>query len=76
MKVGRFKPRRTAYLAFGHDEEVGGSLGARAMAQLLHSQVEVFFDWCDVDKRGVGLQRRQTVAKSCFVESRSEQKDD
>ncbi|KAK9793171.1 hypothetical protein WJX73_003843 [Symbiochloris irregularis] len=33
-----FKPRRTAYLAFGHDEEVGGALGARAIAKLLHSQ--------------------------------------
>jgi carboxypeptidase PM20D1 len=30
-------PKRTVYLAFGHDEEVGGS-GARAMAALLKSR--------------------------------------
>ena len=29
-----FRPRQTIYLAFGHDEEIGGS-GARAMADLL-----------------------------------------
>ena len=27
-----YRPRRTLYLAFGHDEEVGGPLGAGAMA--------------------------------------------
>ncbi len=31
---GGFKPRRTIYLAFGHDEEVGAS-GARALKELL-----------------------------------------
>ncbi len=30
-----FVPRRTVYLAFGHDEEVGGEQGARAMAEHL-----------------------------------------
>lgn len=30
-----FVPERTVYLAFGHDEEVGGAEGARAMAELL-----------------------------------------
>ena len=30
-----FHPRRTAYLAFGHDEEVGGRNGARRIAELL-----------------------------------------
>lgn len=30
-----FKPRRTIYLAFGHDEEIGGEQGARAIAALL-----------------------------------------
>jgi carboxypeptidase PM20D1 len=29
------RPRRTVHLAFGHDEEVGGDLGARAIAALL-----------------------------------------
>ncbi|HXG27991.1 MAG TPA: M20/M25/M40 family metallo-hydrolase, partial [Nevskiales bacterium] len=31
-----FKPRRTIYLAFGHDEEVGGRDGAARIAELLH----------------------------------------
>ena len=30
-----FAPRRTVYLAFGHDEEVGGAEGAGAIARLL-----------------------------------------
>jgi carboxypeptidase PM20D1 len=30
-----FAPRRTVYLAFGHDEEVGGAAGAGAIAALL-----------------------------------------
>jgi carboxypeptidase PM20D1 len=30
-----FEPRRTVYLAFGHDEEVGGMKGAAALAALL-----------------------------------------
>ena len=30
-----FQPRRTIHLAFGHDEEVGGTGGARAIAALL-----------------------------------------
>jgi carboxypeptidase PM20D1 len=30
-----FRPRRTVYLAFGHDEEVGGSGGARQISGLL-----------------------------------------
>src|SRR5258706_2262257 len=30
-----FKPRRTIYLAFGHDEENGGAEGARMIARLL-----------------------------------------
>lgn len=32
-----FRPKRTIYLAFGHDEELGGS-GAKAMAELLRSR--------------------------------------
>ena len=31
-----FKPRRTIYLAYGHDEEVGGQDGAARIAELLH----------------------------------------
>ncbi len=30
-----FRPRRTIYLAFGHDEEVGGPQGARVIARTL-----------------------------------------
>jgi carboxypeptidase PM20D1 len=33
-----FAPRRTVILAFGHDEEVGGSRGAVVMAELLASR--------------------------------------
>jgi carboxypeptidase PM20D1 len=37
LKKG-FRPQRTIYLAFGHDEEVGGERGASRMAALLHSR--------------------------------------
>ena len=43
----RFKPHRTTYLAFGHDEEVLGTFGAGAMAKLLLAagvQLEYIFD--------------------------------
>jgi len=33
-----FQPARTVYLAFGHDEEVGGPNGARQIADLLESR--------------------------------------
>jgi len=33
-----FQPRRTIYLAFGHDEEAGGQAGAAAVAALLESR--------------------------------------
>ncbi len=33
-----FRPERTVVLAFGHDEEVGGTRGAKEMAKLLHSR--------------------------------------
>ena len=33
-----FQPERTVYLAFGHDEEIGGQQGAVAMADLLESR--------------------------------------
>jgi carboxypeptidase PM20D1 len=36
MLLGRgFQPERTVYFAFGHDEEVGGTKGAVAIAELL-----------------------------------------
>jgi carboxypeptidase PM20D1 len=33
-----YQPPRTVYLAFGHDEEIGGRQGARKMAELLQSR--------------------------------------
>lgn len=33
-----FKPKRTIYFAFGHDEEVGGTRGGKAIAELLKSR--------------------------------------
>jgi carboxypeptidase PM20D1 len=33
-----FRPKRTIYFAFGHDEEVGGARGAKAIAALLASR--------------------------------------
>ena len=33
-----FRPRRTVYLAFGHDEEVGGEHGAKVVAAMLHDR--------------------------------------
>ena len=36
--VRRFQPERTLYLAFGHDEEVGGGHGARAVADVLRKR--------------------------------------
>ncbi|MCX7321456.1 MAG: M20 family peptidase, partial [Hyphomicrobiales bacterium] len=33
-----FRPKRTIYLAFGHDEEVSGTRGAQAIAALLQSR--------------------------------------
>ena len=39
LLVGQgFRPRQTLYLAFGHDEELGGRNGAAAIAQLLASR--------------------------------------
>ena len=39
MLLGRgFQPDRTVYLAFGHDEEVGGRHGAAAIAKLLEQR--------------------------------------
>ena len=36
--AGGFRPRRTIYLAFGHDEEIGGSNGAAYIAESLKSR--------------------------------------
>jgi carboxypeptidase PM20D1 len=42
-----FRPARTVYLAFGHDEEVGGTGGAQAISELLRQrgvQLEMVLD--------------------------------
>ncbi|HEX2486691.1 MAG TPA: M20 family peptidase [Myxococcota bacterium] len=57
MRAG-FAPRRTIYLAFGHDEEIGGDAGARAIAQRLAERgVRVAFT---VDE-GMGIVQRGLV---------------
>jgi carboxypeptidase PM20D1 len=33
-----YQPKRSVYLAFGHDEEIGGPAGASAVAELLHTR--------------------------------------
>lgn len=38
LLADNFKPRRTIYLAFGHDEESGGLKGAARIAQLLEAR--------------------------------------
>lgn len=44
------KPRRTIYLAFGHDEEIGGDQGAASLAKYLQEQ-NVKFE-CVIDEGG------------------------
>jgi carboxypeptidase PM20D1 len=46
-----FKPKRTIYLAFGHDEEVGGKSGAGNIAELLKKR-NVRAEWL-LDEGGV-----------------------
>jgi carboxypeptidase PM20D1 len=38
LAIQGVRPRRTIYLGFGHDEEIGGQQGARAIAELLKSR--------------------------------------
>lgn len=38
LAASGFKPRQTLYIASGHDEEVGGEQGAKAIAALLQSR--------------------------------------
>jgi carboxypeptidase PM20D1 len=44
LLVSGFQPAHTLYLAFGHDEEVGGHRGAEAMSQQLQAR-GVKLDW-------------------------------
>jgi carboxypeptidase PM20D1 len=50
-----FRPRRTVYLAFGHDEEVSGRWGAKAIAEILSSR-GVKLEWV-LDEGGAILAR-------------------
>ncbi len=57
-----FKPERTVYLAFGHDEEIGGENGAKKIAEYLISQnvnAEFVLDEGLVITKGIvpGIQR-------------------
>ena len=38
LAAAGFKPRRTIYLAFGHDEEIAGTEGAKAIASIFKSR--------------------------------------
>ncbi len=53
LKEG-FQPKRTIYLSFGHDEEIGGKQGAKAVAQLLADR-GVHLSWV-LDEGGVIIQ--------------------
>ncbi len=51
-----YQPRRTVYLAFGHDEEVGGAHGAELLAQAIARRtphLEMLVDEGGVVSRGV-----------------------
>jgi carboxypeptidase PM20D1 len=51
MLAEGYQPKRTIYLAFGHDEEVGGEFGAAAIVEHLKDQgVEAYFT---LDEGGV-----------------------
>ena len=53
-----FRPSRTVYLAFGHDEEVGGTSGARGIAALLSNrrvELEMVLDEGGVIGDGIRL---------------------
>jgi len=58
----QFQPKRTIYLAFGHDEEIGGENGAKKIAEYLHNQgvkTEMILDEGLVISRGLvpGIQK-------------------
>ena len=50
-----FQPERTVYLAFGHDEEIGGSQGVVKIAELLRSR-NIAFEFV-LDEGGVIVNR-------------------
>lgn len=52
-----FNPLRTIYFAFGHDEEIGGKKGAKAIADILKKR-EVMAEFA-IDEGGVILQPPQ-----------------
>jgi carboxypeptidase PM20D1 len=65
LLVEGFRPARTVYLAYGHDEEVGGTRGAREIAALLKRrgiQLEMVLDEGGVIGDGVLAGVDQPVA--------------
>ncbi len=79
-----FQPERTVYLAFGHDEEVGGSKGALAIARLLEARdvhlemvldeggivVQGFLAGIDKPVALVGIAEKGSVGIALDVESK------
>lgn len=65
-----FNPRRTIYLAFGYDEEVGGTRGAAKIAELLESrsiQLDFVLDEGSVITQGMvpGIQKPVALIGTC-----------
>ena len=66
-----FKPRRTVYLCFGHDEETGGQEGARRIAEHLYSKgarLEFLLDEGLFVISGVLPLCRRPIAMVCLAE--------
>ncbi len=66
-----FKPARTIYFAFGHDEEIGGSGGAKAIAEVLRQRgvrVEFLLDEGGLLLRGMYAGVARPVASLMLAE--------
>ncbi len=62
---GGFKPRRSIYLAFGHDEEIGGQQGAKHIARKLEDnnlQFDLILDEGSMIADGILEQIEQPIA--------------
>ncbi|NIM04057.1 MAG: M20/M25/M40 family metallo-hydrolase, partial [Armatimonadetes bacterium] len=65
LLADNFKPRRTLYLAFGHDEESGGFTGAARIARLLKArnvQPEFILDEGGMITKGILIGVTSSVA--------------
>ncbi|MFC5271836.1 M20/M25/M40 family metallo-hydrolase [Adhaeribacter terreus] len=64
LKQG-FQPKRTIYLAFGHDEEVGGKYGAQAIVKHLQTEnIQAEFVVCHHPKTGSRPGNRRSVDRN------------